>query len=76
MVNNVRLVSPISPGVPSFDFGNQIHMLALNPVFNLRPRGSRFQPYVTAGAGIIQFQPTKKALDLCSVGIDHRYLFE
>ena len=63
MVNNVRLVSPIAPGVPSYNFGNQIQSVSLDPVFNLRPRGSRVQPYITAGVGVIQFNPTKKATD-------------
>lgn len=61
MINNVRLVTPIAPGRPSFIFGNQIHYLALNPVFNLKPRGSRVQPYLTVGVGAIQFTPTKQA---------------
>src|SRR6185437_6739708 len=35
--------------------------LALNPVFNLTPRGSRFQPYLTVGVGAAQFTPTGNA---------------
>ena len=66
-VNNTRLVTPIAPGLPSFIFGNQIHELALNPVFNLTPRGSRVQPYLTAGVGIIWFEPTKQARQYASL---------
>ena len=61
MVNNVRLVTPIQPGYPSYDFSVRNHMLALNPIFNLTPRGSRFQPYLTIGVGAIQFTPTNHA---------------
>jgi|SRR5579884_3419442 len=61
MVNNVRLITPISPGLPSYTFGNQIQYVALNPVFNLTPRGSRVQPYLTIGVGAAQFNPTSAA---------------
>src|SRR5579883_442775 len=61
MVNNVRLVTPIAPGLPSYSFGNQIYYPALNVVYNLKPRGSRFQPYLTVGGGGAQFTPTAKA---------------
>jgi Outer membrane protein beta-barrel domain/PKD domain len=61
MVNNVRLVTPIAPGLPSYTFGNQIHYIWLDPVFNLKPRGSRVQPYVSGGVGAIQFVPTDAA---------------
>jgi opacity protein-like surface antigen len=63
MVNNVRLLTPIAPGLPSYIFGNQIHYFAVNPVFNLTPRGSRVQPYLTVGVGAIRFVPTKQAED-------------
>lgn len=63
MVNNVRLVTPISPGLPSYNFGQQIHYPALNIVYNLTRRGSRFQPYLTVGGGGALFTPTGKALD-------------
>lgn len=61
MVNNVRLATPIAPGLPAYTFGDQIHYLALNPVFNFRPRGSRVQPYLTIGVGAAQFTPTDAA---------------
>jgi len=56
-INNVRLVTPIAPGLPSYDFHEQWHYFALNPVFNLRPRGSRIRPYLTAGIGVADFKP-------------------
>jgi PKD domain/Outer membrane protein beta-barrel domain len=62
MVNNVRLVTPIAPGLPSFGFGEQIHYPALNLVYNLTRRGSRLQPYLTIGGGGAEFTPTNKAL--------------
>jgi hypothetical protein len=61
MVNNVRLVTPIAPGLPSYNFGQQIYYPALNLVYNFTRRGSRFQPYVTVGGGGAQFTPTSKA---------------
>jgi len=60
-VNNVRLLTPIRPGLPSYDFGNRIHNFTLNPIFNLTPRGSRVQPYVTVGVGAMDFSPTSNA---------------
>jgi hypothetical protein len=62
LVNNVRLVTPVSPGLPSYNFGQQIYYPALNLVYNLKRRGSRFQPYVTVGGGGAIFSPTQKAL--------------
>lgn len=61
--NNIRLATPIAPGFPSYNFNEQSHAVSLDPVFNFRPRGSRIQPYVTAGFGSINFVPTKQALD-------------
>jgi hypothetical protein len=59
--NNVRLITPVAPGLPTYNFGQQSHAVSLDPVINFRPRGSRFQPYVTFGFGSINFVPTKQA---------------
>jgi outer membrane protein OmpA-like peptidoglycan-associated protein len=59
--NNVRLLTPVRPGLPSYDFGSRINNFTLNPIFNLTPRGSRVQPYVTVGVGAMDFAPTKRA---------------
>ena len=61
MINNVRLVTPIAPGLPSYAFGNQIHYIWFDPVFNLKARGSPVQPYLSAGGGAVQFAPTDEA---------------
>ncbi len=61
MINNVQLVTPIAPGLPTYIFGDQIHYWSLNPVFNFTPRGSRVQPYLTAGPGVVDFNPTAAA---------------
>ncbi len=61
LVNNVRLVTPIAPGLPSYTFGQQTYYPALNVVYNFTPRGSRFQPYLTIGGGGAEFTPTNKA---------------
>ncbi len=58
MVNNVRLVTPIQPGLPSYDFSDRIHMGSFNPIFNFTPRGSRFQPYITAGPSVLDYLPS------------------
>ena len=57
---------PIAPGLPSYNFADQSHAASLDPVFNFRPRGSRLQPYVTAGFGFINFVPTKQATDFAT----------
>jgi opacity protein-like surface antigen/outer membrane protein OmpA-like peptidoglycan-associated protein len=59
--NNVRFLAPIAPGRPTYDFGNRIHNIALNPVFHFTRRGSRIRPYVTVGVGAAQFTPTSAA---------------
>ncbi len=49
--------------VPPYAFGARNWTFGFNPVWNLRPRGSRFQPYLTAGVDGIQFTPTSKAIN-------------
>jgi outer membrane protein W len=61
MVNNVHFLTPISPGLPTYSFGNRNYLLALNPVFHFTPKGSRVRPYVTVGVGAAQFTPTDAA---------------
>jgi opacity protein-like surface antigen/outer membrane protein OmpA-like peptidoglycan-associated protein len=46
---------------PTYGFHSRNWMWGLNPVLNLKPRGSRFQPYLTGGVGGIQFTPTSDA---------------
>ncbi len=67
MGNNTELVNSVSPGVPSYIFRNEIHYLALNPVLNFKRRGSRVQPYVTAGVGALEFIPSKQALNFATL---------
>ncbi len=62
MINNIRILTPIAPGLPTYNFGDQIHYLAVNPIFNLTPRGSRVQPYLTIGFGGLRFHPTDAAV--------------
>ena len=42
MVNNVRLVTPVAPGLPTYDFGQQTHYPALNVVYNFTREGRAF----------------------------------
>jgi outer membrane protein OmpA-like peptidoglycan-associated protein len=52
---------PDGSPLPTYSFGAYIHQWAFNPIFNLRPRGSRVQPYLTVGIGGEQFTPTSTA---------------
>jgi outer membrane protein OmpA-like peptidoglycan-associated protein len=60
-----RQSSGINPAtgraLPTYSFGSRNYTFGLNPVFNLRPRGSRVQPYLTVGVDGIQFTPTDTA---------------
>lgn len=60
-----RLSSGVNPAtgapLPTYSFGARNYMFGLNPVFNLRPRGSKVQPYLTVGIDGIQFTPTDTA---------------
>ncbi len=68
--NNVRLLTPIRPGLPSYDFGNRINNFTLNPIFNLTPRGSRVQPYVTVGVGAMDFCSDQQCQGDCTAVVD------
>lgn len=50
--------------LPTYSFISRNYYFGLNPVFNLRPRGSKFQPYLTAGVLGVQFTPTGAAESL------------
>jgi len=50
--------------IPTYSFGSRNYTFGLGPVFNLTPRGSRIQPYLTAGVAGIQFTPTATAKGL------------
>ncbi len=47
--------------LPTYSFGARNFFFGLNPILNLKPRGSKFQPYVTVGVNGIQFTPTDNA---------------
>jgi hypothetical protein len=53
---------PISP----YAFGARNWTFGFNPVWNLRPRGSKIQPYLTVGVDGIQFTPTTNAINLAN----------
>lgn len=61
MVNNVRLVTPIQPGFPSYGFSNRIYYPAGNVLYHFTPWGSKIRPYVTVGVGPAWFKPTDTA---------------
>src|SRR4051795_355333 len=50
--------------IPTYSFGSRNYTFGMGPVFNLTPRGSRVQPYLTAGVAGIQFTPTDTAKGL------------
>jgi hypothetical protein len=74
MVNNVRLTTATLtiPGValPTRTFGDQSQSFAINPVYNFTPRGTRLQPYITAGVGPSWFIPTKPARAFASTSTE------
>ncbi len=47
--------------IPTYSFYNRNYYFGLNPVLNLKPRGSKVQPYLTVGVNGVQFTPTKGA---------------
>jgi outer membrane protein OmpA-like peptidoglycan-associated protein len=47
--------------IPPYSFGSRNFLFGLNPVFNLRPRGSKVIPYLTVGVMGVQYTPTNKA---------------
>jgi hypothetical protein len=57
---------PVSP----YGFGSRNWTFGFNPVWNLRPRGSKVQPYLTVGVDGIQFTPTTKAINLANQPIN------
>jgi outer membrane protein OmpA-like peptidoglycan-associated protein len=61
MWNNVRLVTPVGLGIPTYNFGNRNQYFALNPVFHFTPTGSKIRPYLTVGVGALDYKPTTQA---------------
>lgn len=58
--------APIPPTLvgtvlPNYSFANSDYNWGLDPIFYLRPRGSRVQPYLQVGVGGIQFTPDRSA---------------
>lgn len=53
--------SLVGTAVPPYSFSNHNFVFGLNPVLNLRPRGSKVIPYVTAGVMGVQFTPSSDA---------------
>jgi len=52
--------------IPPYGFGARNWTFGFNPVWNLRPRGSKVQPYLTVGVDGIQFTPTTNAINLAN----------
>ena len=53
--------SLVGTPVPPYSFSSHNFVFGLNPVLNLRPRGSKVQPYVTVGVMGTQFTPSSQA---------------
>ena len=47
--------------IPTYSFQAANWMWGVDPILNLRPRGSKFQPYLEAGVGGVQFTPDPSA---------------
>ena len=54
--------------LPTYSFGARNYFFGLNPILNLKPRGSKFQPYLTVGVNGIQFTPTDTAKSIARSG--------
>ncbi len=50
--------------LPTYSFGARNIFFGLNPIINLKPRGSKVQPYLTVGVNGIQFEPTNTAVQI------------
>ncbi len=50
--------------LPTYSFGSRNYTFGAGPVINLKPRGSKVQPYLTVGVAGIQFTPTDTAKGL------------
>jgi opacity protein-like surface antigen len=60
-VNNATAETPMAPGEPNYGAGARMNEFEATPLFYLKPRGSRFRPYVNIGVALLDFHPTKKA---------------
>jgi outer membrane protein OmpA-like peptidoglycan-associated protein len=52
--------------IPPYSFSAHNYVFGLNPVLNLTPRGSKVQPYLTAGVIGVQYTPSNTAQRLAS----------
>ncbi len=63
-----RQSSGFQPGtltpLPAYGFSGNNYYFGLNPIVNLRPRGSKVQPYLTVGVNGIEFTPTDHSKNL------------
>jgi outer membrane protein OmpA-like peptidoglycan-associated protein len=73
-----RTSSGFYPGttnpLPTYSFGSRNIFFGLNPIINLKPRGSKIQPYLTVGVNGIQFEPTNTAVQIAK-SADHVALY-
>ena len=49
--------------IPTYSFHAANWMWGFDPMVNLKPRGSPFQPYVSAGIGGVRFTPSSDAME-------------
>jgi len=65
--SNGDVYPPTSPfagaPIPTYSFQAANWMWGLDPIINLKPRGSKFQPYLEAGVGGVTFSPDSSAID-------------
>lgn len=59
--NNVEFQQATKPGLPQYGFAARVWQIYLDPVINLRPRGSKVQPYIEFGGGAANFAPRESA---------------
>lgn len=59
---NIRFLGVTSTQTYPYSFGAHNWIFGFNPVFNITPRGSKVQPYITAGVYGSRFTPSQDAV--------------
>ena len=65
--------SLVGTPVPPYSFSSHNFVFGLNPVLNLKPRGSWIIPYVTAGVMATQFTPSSNSIFNANTPSDAAY---
>lgn len=64
--NNLRIID-VGPPTITRSFGTRLHQFTGNALYYFSEPKSRFRPFVTAGLGVVRFNPTSKAKSQATV---------